>query len=88
MKEDIVKQQYSSSLKVEEKIIIMKELPRKMVQDRKVFKKLTVKLKQKDIRFRWEIPQGMSFTYREVTRTITTINQMGQFLADYVEDFE
>lgn len=68
-----MKQQYSDLLKIESKNIIMKELPGKIVQDRKLFKKLTDKLRQKNIRFIWEIPQGMSFTHRGMRRTIITV---------------
>lgn len=39
MKEDIMKEHFQNPLKVEgEKIIVMNVIPRKMVQDRKIFK--------------------------------------------------
>lgn len=88
MKEDILKEQYNDPMKIESQTIIMKELLRKMVQDRKLFKKLTGhETKKKKKRFRWEIPQGMSFTHRDIRRTITTVVLIEQFLQDYEDDF-
>lgn len=54
MKEVILCEQFQNLFKVQfTKIIVMKELPRKMVQERKGFKKLTDKLRKQKIRFHW-----------------------------------
>lgn len=47
----------------------MKDLPKSILQQRKKFKKLTDKLKHRNVRFRWEILEGLSFGYRD-TKTV------------------
>lgn len=89
MKEDILREHFQDALKVGgKKIIIMKEMSRKMVQDRKGYKRLMDKLRQLQIKFRWEIPQGLSFTFKDVKTTISSLEQMVQFLIDNKQDFE
>lgn len=43
------------------KVKIWKELPREVLQQRKSFRQLVEKLKKDQVRFRWELPVGISF---------------------------
>lgn len=88
IKNGILREQFKNPLEIVwGGIIVMKELPRAMVQDRKNVKKLTEKLRKLNIRFRWEIPDELSFTYGDVKRSITTLEQMESFKGDYPKDF-
>lgn len=59
-----------------------------MFQDRILKRKLTEKLKQMNIRYRWELPEDFSFNYRDIRETIKTTGQMIKFMYDYSKDFE
>lgn len=65
------------------KIIIMRELPKNVIQRRKEYKDLTSKLKVDNINFRWELLEGVSFTYQGVRRTIVGKKQREEFSSKY-----
>lgn len=65
----------------------MKELSRNVLQDRRKYKKLTYKLRQLNIRYRWEIPEGVSFNYSSLRQSITTTMEMIRFMCDNSKDF-
>lgn len=64
----------------------MRELPRQVLTERKSFRKLTDKLKN-NIRFRWELPIGISFTYEGERKMITSKEQLNRFMSQNVKDF-
>lgn len=64
----------------------MKELPKEVISARKNYKKLTEKLNLENTRYRWEIPEGLSFTYKSKRVIVKTIAQMNKFLNDHCED--
>lgn len=66
----------------------MKQLPRNVLQNRKKYRKLTDKLKQLNIRYRWEIPQGVSFNYQSTRQIIKNTEQIVMFMFDHSKDFE
>lgn len=68
------------------KVKIWKELPREVIQQRKNFKQLVEKLKQDQIRFRWELPVGISFMYNAKRLMIKSTEQMQEFLAGLKKD--
>lgn len=71
---------YQDNLEIEgKKIRIWRELPKDMIRRRKEFKQLIDKLKQENIRFRWEIPRGLSFMYNNKKIWIKTEEQMNDF---------
>lgn len=66
MKEEFVSKSFKEPLELEGKSIkVLKELPKKVIDSRKTFRPLTDKLKKMKIRFRWEIPIGLSFFLKE-----------------------
>ncbi|XP_066480638.1 uncharacterized protein PF3D7_1120000-like [Tiliqua scincoides] len=88
-KEEILRKQYRDPLKVEgTEIGIMKELPRKIMQDRKKYRKLTDKLRGKGVRYRWEIPQRLSFYLKGAWITIKSVREMEDFLVNHNEDLD
>lgn len=67
--------------------MILKELPRQVILKRKKVRRLTDKLKKKDVRFIWEIPTGLSFTYDGARHVIVSEDQLNRFLSDYEKNF-
>lgn len=72
----------------EKKVLILKELPRQVLAERKKYRKLTNKLKRKDVRFKWEMPTGLSFTYDDVRYKILSEAQTDKFLSAHEKDFD
>lgn len=67
------------------RVFIMRELPKQILTERKQFKKLTYKMKAKDIKFRWELPKGLFQFWRK--GAILTEDQMHKFLNDNTDVF-
>lgn len=75
-------------MEVEEKPVkIMKELPKKVLQIREEYRNLTEKLKDQNIKFRWEIPESVSFWYKGTRISIRNMEQK-EFLLEHQKDFE
>lgn len=51
----------------------------RILKDRKIFRKLTEKLYKENVRFKWELPHGLSFMYKEERRMIESEAQMNGF---------
>lgn len=84
LKEEILKIQYDKPLEIDgEKIRIIRELPKKILLLRKDYRKLKDKLDGLKIRFRWEIPQGMTFEHKGKRHTIRNVSQMEKCLAEW-----
>lgn len=82
-KEEILKKHYETPLEVDnKKILVLKEIPRKALIRRKSYKKLIDFLIAKDIRYRWELPEGLSFSFKGRRQMIKTEDQMELFLTD------
>lgn len=65
IKEEIITKSYKGTFRIRRKVNkILKEHPKKVIESRKVFRPLTDKFKKLKIRFRWEIPMGLSFFYK------------------------
>lgn len=56
--------------------MIMREMPRQVILQRKSFKRLIEKLKKKNVRFRWELPIGVSFVFKGERISIKSEDQM------------
>lgn len=83
MKEEILSKSYKDPLELEgDQIKILKELPKKVIDSRKQFKPLTDNLKKLKIRFRWEIPIGLSFFFKGKRKTISDLQEMRRILDD------
>lgn len=56
-------------------------MPKQVTLQRKKFKQLVDKLIQAKIRFRWEIPRGVSFPFENKRWWIKTEEEMQEFIA-------
>lgn len=87
LKEEILRQSYTKPIEYRnKKVLIMKELPKQLIEDRRTYKKLVDILKGKDKRFRWELPTGLSFVFKGQRKYITTKAQMNEFLVTIADD--
>lgn len=57
-------------------IRILKELPKEVVQTRKNYKMLIEKLISDGVRYRWQIPEGLSFMWKRKRILIKSVEQM------------
>lgn len=88
LKEELLKQIYDNPIEYKDKrVMIMTELPRQVILQRKTFKGLIEKLKKKNVRFRWELPLGVSFVFKGGRVSIKSEDQMEKFLIDNAKDF-
>lgn len=89
MRDAILSKQYKEPMEIlGKRIKIWKELPRDVIQQRKEFKQLLERLRHEQIRYRWEIPRGISFSYDNKRITIKTKAQMQEFLMSNKKDGE
>lgn len=89
LKEEILRQGIKNPIEYKgKKIRILRELPRQVLMERKIYKKLTEKLFKKNIRFRWELPRGLSFEYKEEKKLIVTEEQLNEFLVEEAEELD
>ena len=87
MKERIVTKQFQDPLEIDGKtIIIMKELPRSVLLDRKKYRVLIQTLKDMNIRYRWELPEGVSFEFGGAKKRIRSEREMERFIKDNEKD--
>lgn len=70
------------------RVKIMRQLPKQILTEKKAFKKLTDKLRGKNIGFRWELPKGLSFVHGGSRKMIMTVDKMEEFLLENAKDFE
>lgn len=81
LRDMIFSKQYQEPLEVSgKKIKIWREFPKEVVKQRKEFKLLTDSLRREQIRYRWEIPRGVSFLYNKKKLWIKNDVQMSDFL--------
>lgn len=86
-KEQILKKHYSDRLNIAGKdIIVLKEVPLRILRKRKEYSFLTDKLKQNNILFRWERIEGVSFTFKEQRFKITSVLKAKAFIEKYMTD--
>lgn len=89
VKEKIFRLSQQNSIEYKKKKIrVLRELPRQIITERKKYREFTDKLKKMGIRFRWEIPSGLNFTYDNAQQRILSTEQMSKFLNDYSKEFE
>lgn len=53
---------------------------------KKKIKKLMDKIKKRGVRFRWDLPTHLNFTFDTAKHMITTEDQLDKFLSDNVKD--
>ncbi|XP_077157993.1 uncharacterized protein LOC143819831 [Paroedura picta] len=65
IKDQILQEHYKTPFCVAgERIKILKEIPARLLRKRKDYNFLSTALKNKGIKYRWELPEGISFSYR------------------------
>lgn len=89
LKEEILRQSILNPIEYNgKKVRILRKLPRQVLWDRKIYRKLTEKLIKKNKRFRWELPNGLSFVFKEERKLITTEEQLNRFLLEKADDLD
>uniref|UniRef100_A0A670INJ2 L1 transposable element RRM domain-containing protein n=1 Tax=Podarcis muralis TaxID=64176 RepID=A0A670INJ2_PODMU len=66
-------------------IVIFKDIPIRLLKRRDSYKRLAQTLKKNKIEFRWEFPEGLSFTYRGKRHRLSSQEETGKFLRKYKE---
>nr|XP_028571573.1 uncharacterized protein LOC114589378 [Podarcis muralis] len=66
-------------------IIIFKDIPVRLLKRRESYKELVQTLKRNNIEFKWEFPEGISFTYRSKRQKLTSPEETSKFLRKYKE---
>lgn len=78
-KEEFLRKHYETPLEVDnKKILVLKEILRKALSRRKNYKKLIDFLASKNIRYRWDLPEGLSFAFKGKRQMIKSVDQMEQ----------
>lgn len=81
LRDSIFARHYQEPLEIAgKKIKIWRELPKVMIKQRKEYKQLVEKLRSEQIRYRWEMPRGISFMYNSKKLWIKTEEEMVEFL--------
>lgn len=80
-KEEILRKQYETPMEIDnKKIMVLKEVPKKVLTRRKKYKVLIEHLKENNISYRWEMPEGISFQIKGKRKLIRTTEEMEEFL--------
>lgn len=66
-------------------VIIFKDIPVRLLKRRDSYKELVQTLKRNNIEFKWEFPEGISFTYKSKRQKLTSPEETGKFLRKYKE---
>ncbi|XP_060125029.1 uncharacterized protein LOC132591260 [Zootoca vivipara] len=64
-------------------VIIYKEIPKRILKKREKYKVLTDALKLKGIRFKWLVPEGLSFTIKDTRKVIRSVDVMEKVRRTY-----
>ncbi|XP_058047818.1 uncharacterized protein LOC131202669 [Ahaetulla prasina] len=82
MRNQILQVSYQTTLKIgEQELKVLKEIPSKMLRDRKEFAFFTQELKKHQIQFRWEVPVGLTVFYQGRRYRIDTVLKAKDFLS-------
>lgn len=71
-----------------ETIKVLKELPKKVIQSRKEYHPLTEILKKQDIRYRWKIPEGLSFKAKGKKYIVTDSETLLEVVSELDGEFK
>lgn len=87
MKKEIISKSFKEPLELEGKSIkVLKELPKKVIDSRKTFRPLSDKLKKMKIRFKWEIPIGVSFFFKGKRKIVTNKEEMWEITKEFEKE--
>lgn len=67
-------------------IKIFKEIPKRILKKRQNYKTVTEALKKNSIRFWWEFPEGITFTYKDRRKTFRSVDELGKFWRKYKKE--
>lgn len=80
IRNDILQRSFVSTVQIEGKEIgVYKELPPKMLRDRKDFGFLVKELKKQGIPFRWDAPNGIILRFQEMRYRLNTVEKAEEF---------
>lgn len=80
-KDEILKRHYETPMEIDnKKIMVLKEIPKKVLMRRKKYREMTDYLKDNNIFYRWEMPEGLSFQFKGKRKVIKSAEQMTDFL--------
>ncbi|CAI5799322.1 glutamic acid-rich protein-like isoform X1 [Podarcis lilfordi] len=87
LKDKILHQKGQAKLIIEDRPIkIFKEIPKRILKKRQNYKTVTDALKKNSIRFRWEFPEGITFTYKDRRKTFRSVEELGKFWRKYKKE--
>ncbi|XP_061477683.1 uncharacterized protein LOC133382042 [Rhineura floridana] len=85
----VLQHHFNNGFKIDGKeILVMKEIPIRLLRKRKEYAFFTEKLKQCKIQFRWDIPDGVIFTFRQQKYRLNTVQKARDFLRKASKDME
>ncbi|KAM3832264.1 uncharacterized protein M6D78_010434 [Vipera latastei] len=80
IRDEVIQAAYDTKVVIAgQEVLVLKEIPPKILKRRKDFIFLVQEFKQRDIRFRWEIPVGLSFMYEGKRYCLATVKQARDF---------
>nr|XP_028593332.1 uncharacterized protein LOC114600806 [Podarcis muralis] len=86
-KENILGLHFKNSLVIQgKKAEIFRDIPKQLLDLRATYKDLATLLRNNTIPYRWEFPQGLSFTLKGEKVRIRTAEEQEKFLKDHGED--
>lgn len=89
LKDDIFAKNFKEQLIIRgQPIKILKELPKKILASRKEYKILTEKLRNYKVRYRWEVPEGLSYNWEGRRVTVSSPEQTEKALEDLERKFK
>uniref|UniRef100_A0A8C6XCT7 L1 transposable element RRM domain-containing protein n=1 Tax=Naja naja TaxID=35670 RepID=A0A8C6XCT7_NAJNA len=84
-KTQILQMTREKTLKYKDKeIVVLKQVPRRVRETRREYLFLTKELLRKGINYRWLIPEGLLFTWREQRHRIDTVEKAESFYYEYI----
>ncbi|KAM3843895.1 uncharacterized protein M6D78_002048 [Vipera latastei] len=79
-RDEVIQAAYDTKVVVaDQEVLVLKEIPPKILRRRKDFAFLVQELKQRDIRFRWEIPVGLVAMHEGKRYRLVTVTQARDF---------
>lgn len=87
LKDKILHQKGQVKLVIDDRPIkIFKEIPKRILKKRQNYKTVTEALRKNSIRFRWEFPEGITFTYKDRRKTLRSVDELGKFWRKYKKE--
>ncbi|KAM3844071.1 uncharacterized protein M6D78_001018 [Vipera latastei] len=86
IRDEVIQAAYDTNLVVaEQEVLVLKEIPPKILRRRKDFAFLVQELKKRDIKFRWEIPVGLVATHEGKRHRLVTVAQARDFYSNVLK---